>query len=162
MASLQDPSRLPALEARLTQLGVPRAEWPMLGAGQEGVIACATEDAANVVVTGIVGCAGLLPTVEAIKVGGGIGSGWMVFAGSLLCLGGWGFPALLPLLPSRPPSPPLIPLNLDARRACNVPSHQVTLPPVPPPSSPPFPLPTPPSLLPPRHARPSPSRTRRL
>ena len=35
--------------------------------GQDGVIACATEKDANVVVTGIVGCAGLLPTVEAIK-----------------------------------------------------------------------------------------------
>jgi 1-deoxy-D-xylulose-5-phosphate reductoisomerase len=36
--------------------------------GAEGVNAVATEAEANVVVTGIVGCAGLLPTIEAIKV----------------------------------------------------------------------------------------------
>ena len=36
--------------------------------GAEGVNAVATETEANVVVTGIVGCAGLLPTIEAIKV----------------------------------------------------------------------------------------------
>ena len=36
--------------------------------GAVGVNAVATEAEANVVVTGIVGCAGLLPTIEAIKV----------------------------------------------------------------------------------------------
>eukprot|EP00624_Nannochloropsis_granulata_P003602 evm.model.NODE_28150_length_1127_cov_7.811003.1 len=46
---------------------MPPSEWPELGAGQDGVIACATEKDADVVVTGIVGCAGLIPTVEAIK-----------------------------------------------------------------------------------------------
>jgi 1-deoxy-D-xylulose-5-phosphate reductoisomerase len=68
IASVQDEARLPALKAKLTQLGMPPSEWPELGAGQDGVIACATEKDADVVVTGIVGCAGLIPTVEAIKV----------------------------------------------------------------------------------------------
>lgn len=37
--------------------------------GAEGVVQCAAETDAEVVVTGIVGCAGLLPTVAAIKAG---------------------------------------------------------------------------------------------
>ena len=46
-------------------LGVAKGIEVMGGA--EGVNAVATEDEAGVVVTGIVGCAGLLPTIEAIK-----------------------------------------------------------------------------------------------
>ncbi|CDF41392.1 Putative plastid 1-deoxy-D-xylulose 5-phosphate reductoisomerase [Chondrus crispus] len=37
--------------------------------GSQGVVECAAETDADVVVTGIVGCAGLLPTVAAIKAG---------------------------------------------------------------------------------------------
>jgi len=51
------PSFFLLLHAQVTVVG-----------GAEGVNAVATETEANVVVTGIVGCAGLLPTIEAIKV----------------------------------------------------------------------------------------------
>ena len=41
----------------------------MLAHGEDGIVAVATHHDCEIVVTGIVGCAGLLPTVAAIKVG---------------------------------------------------------------------------------------------
>ncbi|CAM9448960.1 unnamed protein product, partial [Sphacelaria rigidula] len=43
------------------------AEFPTLVHGDAGLVAAASHDDADTVVTGIVGCAGLVPTVEAIK-----------------------------------------------------------------------------------------------
>ncbi len=68
VVSCADPSKVPALKAKLEDLGVSLKGLTVLG-GAEGVNAVATEERANVVVTGIVGCAGLLPTIEAIKQG---------------------------------------------------------------------------------------------
>lgn len=61
-------SDIPELKRKLSDRGVPTATMDVM-AGAEGVDAVATEQEANVVVTGIVGCAGLLPTIKAIKEG---------------------------------------------------------------------------------------------
>ena len=42
---------------------------PQLCHGEDGIVSVATHPDCDVVVTGIVGCAGLLPTVAAIKAG---------------------------------------------------------------------------------------------
>ena len=39
------------------------------GYGNDGIVSVATYSTADTVVTGIVGCAGLLPTIAAIKAG---------------------------------------------------------------------------------------------
>lgn len=54
------------LRDRIRALG---AAVPEIVAGPEGQTAVATAPGADTVVTGVVGCAGLLPTVEAIKLG---------------------------------------------------------------------------------------------
>ena len=66
VVSIGDTSKVGALKTRLDELGVKGMD---VVAGAEGPTAAATLDEADVVVTGIVGCAGLLPTVEAIKKG---------------------------------------------------------------------------------------------
>mmetsp|Transcript_72584 Transcript_72584/g.146088 ORF Transcript_72584/g.146088 Transcript_72584/m.146088 type:complete len:484 (-) Transcript_72584:270-1721(-) len=66
VVSCADPAKVPELKDKLRALGVTGVE---VCGGAEGVNMVATEDEANVVVTGIVGCAGLLPTIEAIKKG---------------------------------------------------------------------------------------------
>ena len=55
------------LKEMMADLGCDLKKFQVCG-GADGVDAVATEDEANVVVTGIVGCAGLLPTIEAIIV----------------------------------------------------------------------------------------------
>ncbi|QZZ21336.1 1-deoxy-D-xylulose-5-phosphate reductoisomerase [Leptothermofonsia sichuanensis E412] len=65
IAAICDPRKLPDLKAALADL----SPQPVLLAGEEGVIEVARYQAANVVVTGIVGCAGLLPTIAAIEAG---------------------------------------------------------------------------------------------
>jgi 1-deoxy-D-xylulose-5-phosphate reductoisomerase len=57
--------KLPALKEAIAQL----QPQPILLAGAEGVETVAAYGDATVVVTGIVGCAGLLPTIAAIKAG---------------------------------------------------------------------------------------------
>jgi len=54
------------LRARIKALG---ASVPEIVVGPEGQTAAATAPGADTVVTGVVGCAGLLPTIEAIKLG---------------------------------------------------------------------------------------------
>mmetsp|Transcript_13582 Transcript_13582/g.23180 ORF Transcript_13582/g.23180 Transcript_13582/m.23180 type:complete len:469 (-) Transcript_13582:271-1677(-) len=54
------------LRERLKAAGVPA---PEIVVGDEGQTAVAVADGADTVVTGVVGCAGLLPTIEAIKLG---------------------------------------------------------------------------------------------
>lgn len=65
VVSCGDPAKIPELKEKLAAKGVTSGMEVVAGA--EGMNAVATEDEANVVVTGIVGNAGLLPTIEAIK-----------------------------------------------------------------------------------------------
>ncbi|KAK4533619.1 hypothetical protein CCYA_CCYA18G4501 [Cyanidiococcus yangmingshanensis] len=65
LVAVRDPKRLEAYREALRQLGIP--EPPNIVAGEEGVVECARYGDSDVVVTGLVGCAGLLPTVAAIK-----------------------------------------------------------------------------------------------
>lgn len=60
-----DPDQLPALKAALSDLD----PQPILLAGEEGVVEVARYGDSEAVVTGIVGCAGLLPTIAAIQAG---------------------------------------------------------------------------------------------
>uniref|UniRef100_A0A7S2XTI3 1-deoxy-D-xylulose 5-phosphate reductoisomerase, apicoplastic n=1 Tax=Fibrocapsa japonica TaxID=94617 RepID=A0A7S2XTI3_9STRA len=57
------------LKSKLSAMGVKESEYPEILSGQEGNCAVASASSADTVVTGIVGCAGLLPTIEAIKKG---------------------------------------------------------------------------------------------
>ncbi len=65
LVAVSDAEKLPELKAAIADL----SPQPTLLAGQEGVIEVARCAEADVVVTGIVGCAGLLPTIAAIKAG---------------------------------------------------------------------------------------------
>jgi 1-deoxy-D-xylulose-5-phosphate reductoisomerase len=65
IVAIADPSQLPDLQAAIADLN----EQPILTAGAEGVAEVAAYGDAEAVVTGIVGCAGLLPTIAAIKAG---------------------------------------------------------------------------------------------
>ncbi len=65
LVAIADPMQLSDLQAAIADL----SPQPTLLAGQEGIIEVARYGKADVVVTGIVGCAGLLPTVAAIKAG---------------------------------------------------------------------------------------------
>lgn len=65
IVAISDVEKLPELQAAIADL----SPQPTILAGAEGVIEVARYSAANVVVTGIVGCAGLLPTIAAITAG---------------------------------------------------------------------------------------------
>lgn len=65
IVALADTSRLSELKAAIADL----PNQPQLLAGQEGVVEVARYGDAEAVVTGIVGCAGLLPTIAAIEAG---------------------------------------------------------------------------------------------
>lgn len=65
IAAIGDAQKLPELQAAITNLD----PQPILLAGEAGVIEVARYGNAEVVVTGIVGCAGLLPTIAAIEAG---------------------------------------------------------------------------------------------
>ena len=71
VVALADPELLAELKDRLMALPADtRPETlPQLVAGPEGLDVVASWDAADLVVTGIVGCAGLLPTLAAIRAG---------------------------------------------------------------------------------------------
>jgi len=60
-----DVSKLPDLRAAIADI----TPQPTLLAGEDGIVEIARTPEADVVVTGIVGCAGLLPTIAAIKAG---------------------------------------------------------------------------------------------
>ena len=66
LVSVKDAAQLPALKAAL---GSDLGYTPTLVAGAEGIVEVARHPDAHAVVTGIVGCAGLQPTVAAIKAG---------------------------------------------------------------------------------------------
>jgi 1-deoxy-D-xylulose-5-phosphate reductoisomerase len=65
IVAIGDESKLPELTAALAGLD----DRPILVAGEQGTIEVARYGDAESVVTGIVGCAGLLPTIAAIKAG---------------------------------------------------------------------------------------------
>ncbi|WP_414516197.1 1-deoxy-D-xylulose-5-phosphate reductoisomerase [Nostoc sp. PCC 9305] len=65
IAAIGDAQKLPELQAAIRDLD----PQPILLAGEAGVIEVARYGDAEVVVTGIVGCAGLLPTIAAIEAG---------------------------------------------------------------------------------------------
>ena len=67
LVALADAERLPALQERLEALNLPRT--PQLVGGPDGLNIAASWETADLVVTGIVGCAGLLPTLAAIRAG---------------------------------------------------------------------------------------------
>jgi len=63
-----DESKLEELRAGVAALGIPGFVPTLLG-GMEGLKAVARHEDSQTVVTGIVGCVGLLPTIEAIMAG---------------------------------------------------------------------------------------------
>jgi 1-deoxy-D-xylulose-5-phosphate reductoisomerase len=65
VASLSTPEAAAELKKRLVDAGC--ADMPEIVWGEEGILAAATVASADTVVTGIVGAAGLKPTIEAIK-----------------------------------------------------------------------------------------------
>lgn len=65
IVAICDASRLPELKEAIAHL----SPQPILLAGESGVAEVAAYGDADTVVTGIVGCAGLLPTLAAIKAG---------------------------------------------------------------------------------------------
>ena len=71
LVALADPALLPVLKQHLEDLPADQrpAKAPELVAGPSGLNAAASWETADLVVTGIVGCAGLLPTLAAIRAG---------------------------------------------------------------------------------------------
>ena len=67
LASLATAEAAAELKERLIALGCQN--MPEIMFGDDGILAAATWDTADTVVTGIVGAAGLKPTIEAIKLG---------------------------------------------------------------------------------------------
>jgi 1-deoxy-D-xylulose-5-phosphate reductoisomerase len=65
IASMSTPEAAVDLKTRLQALGC--THMPEILHGNDGILAAATVDSADTVVTGIVGAAGLQPTIEAIK-----------------------------------------------------------------------------------------------
>ncbi|NJN37851.1 MAG: 1-deoxy-D-xylulose-5-phosphate reductoisomerase [Acaryochloridaceae cyanobacterium CSU_3_4] len=65
IVAIADPDQLPDLRAAIADLD----PQPQLVAGESGVVEVAAYGDAEAVVTGIVGCAGLLPTIAAIQAG---------------------------------------------------------------------------------------------
>jgi 1-deoxy-D-xylulose-5-phosphate reductoisomerase len=71
VVALADPERIAGLRERLEGLepSLRPARLPELLAGSDGLCTAAAWPSADLVVTGIVGCAGLLPTLAAIRAG---------------------------------------------------------------------------------------------
>jgi 1-deoxy-D-xylulose-5-phosphate reductoisomerase len=71
LVALADAERLPELQQRLDALDPSQkpSQPPQLVGGPDGLNVAASWDTADLVVTGIVGCAGLLPTLAAVRAG---------------------------------------------------------------------------------------------
>ena len=69
VVALADPDLLPDLKQRLVDAGLEAGQQPQLVGGPDGLNTAAAWGTADLVVTGIVGCAGLLPTLAAIRAG---------------------------------------------------------------------------------------------
>jgi 1-deoxy-D-xylulose-5-phosphate reductoisomerase len=65
IVAIADPTQLPELKAAIADV----TPQPILVTGEAGIVEVAAYGDAQSVVTGIVGCAGLLPTIAAIKAG---------------------------------------------------------------------------------------------
>ena len=65
IVAISDATKLPELQAAIADLAQP----PILLGGEAGIVEVARYGDAEAVVTGIVGCAGLLPTIAAIEAG---------------------------------------------------------------------------------------------
>ncbi len=65
IAAIRNPAHLPALTRAIADMDAP----PVLLGGEEAVVEIARYGDSEAVVTGIVGCAGLLPTIAAIQAG---------------------------------------------------------------------------------------------
>jgi 1-deoxy-D-xylulose-5-phosphate reductoisomerase len=65
IVAIRDPNLLDLLKEALTGL----APFPIFVTGETGIVEVARYGDAQTVVTGIVGCAGLLPTIAAIEAG---------------------------------------------------------------------------------------------
>ena len=69
VVALADPDLLPELKQRLSDTGLDGEKAPQMVGGPDGLNTAAAWESADLVVTGIVGCAGLLPTLAAIRAG---------------------------------------------------------------------------------------------
>lgn len=69
LVSIRESNKKDELVSKLKAVGLSDAEFPEILFGDDGIVAVATIAEADTVVTGIVGCAGLLPTIAAIKAG---------------------------------------------------------------------------------------------
>ena len=69
VVALADPDLLPELKQRLSDAGLDGEKAPQMVGGPDGLNTAAAWESAELVVTGIVGCAGLLPTLAAIRAG---------------------------------------------------------------------------------------------
>jgi 1-deoxy-D-xylulose-5-phosphate reductoisomerase len=65
IVAIADPAQMDELNAAIASV----TPQPILVSGEAGVVEVAAYGDAQAVVTGIVGCAGLLPTIAAIKAG---------------------------------------------------------------------------------------------
>ena len=69
IVSIQNSKDQDALVHKLQDKGISSGDMPEITAGPDGIVAVATHPDCDTVVTGIVGTAGLLPTVKAIEAG---------------------------------------------------------------------------------------------
>ncbi|KDD71789.1 1-deoxy-D-xylulose 5-phosphate reductoisomerase, partial [Helicosporidium sp. ATCC 50920] len=71
LVSVRDGAAASALRAELEQRSeqLERRAWPEIQQGEAGICAVASHPSADACVTGIVGCAGLKPTMAAIAAG---------------------------------------------------------------------------------------------
>ena len=67
VVAIEDENLIEDLKDNINKLGLDCA--PLVLGGKEGINAVAAWDKADTVVTGIVGCAGLIPTMSAINAG---------------------------------------------------------------------------------------------
>ena len=69
LVSIRDGKQVDTLIEKLKSAGLSSGHMPEFSSGDAGIVRVATHPDCSVVVTGIVGCAGLLPTVAAIRAG---------------------------------------------------------------------------------------------
>ncbi len=67
VAVVAGPAEVDALAAQLVESGIPRTDWPDLLHGAEAIVATATSESVDIVLSAIVGIAGLEATYEAVR-----------------------------------------------------------------------------------------------
>jgi 1-deoxy-D-xylulose-5-phosphate reductoisomerase len=73
VAVTAEPEGVERLRRLLLESGIPRTEWPQLESGAAARVAAATDDGVDIVMSAIVGVAGLEATYEAIRRGKRVG-----------------------------------------------------------------------------------------